>query len=114
MTGSTLGYYAAPSFTAQELAFPVYAVTAEVRGRPLGAVPGCGSCRPLRPRRDRRRRIADPAEGRRRGSRRGRPCVRRRCRPGCSVSSAVLRARGLSPEDLLFRDGPARSSSSPV
>lgn len=106
VTGSTLGYYAAPPFVAQDLAFPVYAVTAEVRAgdrwvpsrvqlvpaTDIGEIGVRES--PTRPRADRVPWVAPT------------PVLRpgEALPSGLSVSAAVLRTRGLSPEDLLFRD----------
>ena len=106
VTGSTLGYYAAPPFVAQDLAFPVYAVTAEVRAgdrwvpsrvqlvpaTDIGEIGVRES--PTRPRADRVPRVVPT------------PVLRpgEALPSGLSVSAAVLRKRGLSPEDLLFRD----------
>ncbi len=106
MTGSTLGYYSAPAFASQELVFPVYAVTAEVRNGdawipsrimlvPATDVGELGTRETqVEPR-------VDPL-----------PAVKSRfkIRPGSAlpagltVSSAVLRKRGLSPEKFLTRD----------
>ena len=112
LTGAQLGYYSAPSFAAQDVLFPVYAVTADVRDGDkwlpsrVTLVPATdiGEVGPREaPVRDRKEGITlSPA------------VLSDVVKPGLAipsdltVSSAILRRRGIQPEAVLTR-GPSGS-----
>lgn len=118
LTGSQLAYYSAPSFSAQDVLFPVYAVTAEVRNGDewipsrVTLVPAtefgeiASREAPARPRRSDAFSLRVPDDGA--------VSLTSVIKPGeaipsdLTVSSAVLRRRGIQPESLLTR-GPSGS-----
>lgn len=107
VTGATLGYYSAPSFTGQDLLFPVYAVSAQIRdgeswvpGR-VRLVPATDIGQVTAPERPEPRRNGHapvPLPG-----------LRDLVRPGAalpsgvSVSSSALSRAGVRPVDVLTR-----------
>lgn len=106
VTSSELGYYAAPSFAAQELLFPVYAVRGEIfdgkdtvptRVRLVPATDVGEVNPPERPQPDRRSTRDLFAEL----STRVRPGAA--LPPGLSVSKSALAEKKLKPEDVLTR-----------
>lgn len=117
MTGADLGYYAAPSFAAQELLFPVYAVRGEVsdgkeavptRVRLVPATDVGELAPPERPqprRGDQRDLLAE---------------LSRQLQPGTalpaglSVSSSALAAKGIAPETVLTRTPQGKIFLKPV
>lgn len=105
ITGNTLGYYSAPAFKGQELMFPVYAVTADVRDGDRW-VP---SRVRLVPATDIGEIDAPESPTPERAKPRPLPDLRSLVVPGqvlpptLSVSTAVLNRNGVKPADLLTR-----------
>ncbi|WP_345801494.1 DUF6345 domain-containing protein [Microbacterium sp. AZCO] len=112
VTGAQLGYYSAPSFAAQDLLFPVYAVTADVRNGDEW-IPSRVTLVPATELGEVTRREA-PVPDRTEGITLSPAVLRDVITPGravpsdLTVSSAALRRRGIQPENVLTR-GPSGS-----
>lgn len=112
VTGSQLGYYSAPSFAAQDLLFPVYAVTADVRDGDTW-VPSRVTLVPATDIGEIASREA-PVPQRKEGITLSPAILDHVIKPGfaipsdLTVSSTALRSRGISPESVLTR-GPSGS-----
>ena len=112
LTGAQLGYYSAPSFSAQDLLFPVYAVTAQVRDGD-DWIPSRVTLVPATQIGEVAKREA-PVPERTEGITLSPAVLTDVIKPGfaipseLTVSSAVLRRRGIQPESVLTR-GPSGS-----